>query len=174
MSTLATNLAGVSLRRAVPEDDTFLLRVYASTRAEELALTDWSEQQKDSFVRLQFDAQRASYANDSAGAEYWVIQSDGIDVGRMITDRNDEQIALMDIAVLPEFRHRRIGSVLMARLLDEASRTEKTVRLYVERFNPALQWYQRLGFKNVAESAIYCEMIWSPSEQAAPSARNMA
>jgi ribosomal protein S18 acetylase RimI-like enzyme len=163
MSASTANLAGVSLRRALPEDESFLFGVYAGTRAEELGLTDWTPAQKDIFLRMQFDAQRRSYAMQYPHAEYWVIQRDGADVGRMITDRSGEQIALMDIAVLPEFRNRKVASLLMADLLAEASRIAKSVLLHVERFNPALQWYQRLGFRVVVESEIYFEMLWEPA-----------
>jgi ribosomal protein S18 acetylase RimI-like enzyme len=164
MCALHSNSAGVNLRHAAPQDEAFLRTVYASTRTEELALTDWSDRQKDAFVRMQFEAQRRSYAADSPNAEYWVIQCDGVDVGRLITNRTDTQISLMDVAVLPEFRNRRIGSRIMAELLEEASQTGKTVRLYVERFNPALQWYQRLGFRTVSENGVYYQMIWSAGE----------
>jgi hypothetical protein len=33
----------------------------------------------------------------------------------------------------------------------------------VERFNPALQWYERLGFKVISGGQIYLEMVWQPS-----------
>jgi ribosomal protein S18 acetylase RimI-like enzyme len=162
MNGVKTNLAGVGLRFARPEDESFLLDVFASTRTEELALTSWTPQQKDAFLRMQFDAQRRSYANDHPHAEYWVIQHDYVDVGRMITDRNDSEIALMDIALLPQHRQQGIGSVLLRRLTEEATRGGKSIRLHVERFNPALLWYERLGFKVTGEGQIHLEMIWRP------------
>jgi hypothetical protein len=33
----------------------------------------------------------------------------------------------------------------------------------VERFNPALRWYERLGFSVVNAGPIYLEMIWRPA-----------
>ena len=51
----------LSLRPITPEDEPFLARLYASTRAEELAQTNWSEEQKAMFCRMQFNAQTADY-----------------------------------------------------------------------------------------------------------------
>ena len=44
--------------RPVRESDTdFLYCLYASTRADEMAMVDWSEPQKQEFLQLQFNAQ---------------------------------------------------------------------------------------------------------------------
>ncbi len=52
-----TNLK-ISLRPASPEDEHFLLKLYASTRQEEMALLNWPEGQKEAFLRMQFNAVR--------------------------------------------------------------------------------------------------------------------
>src|SRR6202040_3804824 len=51
----------ITLRPIRPEDRGFLFRVYASTREEELALTDWDEEQKRAFLEGQFAAQDTWY-----------------------------------------------------------------------------------------------------------------
>ena len=160
MPALEQSLAAVGLRPAVAEDESFLLSVYASTRADELELTNWTPLQKDAFVRMQFEAQRSSYAMDHPAAKYLVIQCNGANAGRMIIDRTETEILLMDIAVLPEFRRRRIATQLMAELQQEAMQTGKSIQLYVECFNPALQWYERLGFRTRSQGPIYLEMAW--------------
>ena len=43
--------------RAVEDSDRdFLLAVYASTRADEMAIVPWTDQEKKDFVRLQFES----------------------------------------------------------------------------------------------------------------------
>ncbi len=42
--------AGLTFRRIADADLPFLARVYASTRAEELAVTDWTDAQKAAFL----------------------------------------------------------------------------------------------------------------------------
>ena len=51
----------ISLRPIGPEDEAFLYRVYASTRADELAPLGWDEAQQTAFLRMQFAAQHQYY-----------------------------------------------------------------------------------------------------------------
>jgi ribosomal protein S18 acetylase RimI-like enzyme len=125
-----------------------------------MALTGWNAEQQEAFLRMQYDAQRRSYLMQLPEAKYWVIRYDGAAVGRLIVERTAEEIHVVDIALLPEFRKRGIGSTLMESIIKEASQAAKTVRLPVERFNPALRWYERLGFSVVNTEPIYLEMVW--------------
>jgi hypothetical protein len=43
----------VTLRAATPDDEPFLRRLYATTRANELALVAWTADQKTAFVEMQ-------------------------------------------------------------------------------------------------------------------------
>jgi ribosomal protein S18 acetylase RimI-like enzyme len=147
-------------------DDPFLYRTYASTRSEEMALMGWSAEQTEAFLRMQFEAQRRSYRMQLPDATYWVIQCSDIAVGRLILDRTLEEIHIVDIALLPEFRGHGIGATLMKSLMTEAAQAAKVVRLHVERFNPALRWYEGLGFSVVNSGPIYLEMVWRSGSDA--------
>jgi ribosomal protein S18 acetylase RimI-like enzyme len=153
----------IKLEPATPDDEPFLFAVYSSTRTEELVLTGWPASMQEQFLRMQFAAQSHSYSVQFPDAQYSVIRCNGHAVGRMIVNRTDEEIHLIDIAVITEHRSRKIGSRLMRQLLEEAKQGGKTVRLHVERMNPALAWYERLGFKTVSATDIYLEMICNPS-----------
>lgn len=143
-----------------PADEPFLYRTFASTRTDEMALTGWSEEQKEQFLRMQFEAQRQSYLHDLPDAEYSVIRYGSTAVGRLIVERTPTEIHIVDIALLTQFRKQGIGSILMRRIVAEAEQTGKSVRLFVEKFNPALHWYDRMGFKVLSTGPIYLEMIW--------------
>lgn len=147
--------SGVSLRPLAPEDEPFLLRVYASTRAEELALFPWSEEQKDEFVRSQYRAQQAHYGANHPDASFQVVLVDGSPAGRLYVRRSDDGIHLLDIALLPEHRGAGIGTALLEGLIAEAD--ERTVRItaHVERNNRALALYRRLGFRQIADRDVY-------------------
>src|SRR5947209_5408468 len=106
----------ISLRRIKPEDDPFLARVYASTRAEELAVTGWSDEEKAVFCRRQFDAQAAHYRENYPGASFQVIESDARPIGRVYVARWEKEIRIVDIALLPEFRGSGIGTKLLREL----------------------------------------------------------
>ncbi|MCP4663054.1 MAG: GNAT family N-acetyltransferase [bacterium] len=47
-------------------------------------------------------------------------------------------------------------------LLTEAEEAGKPVRIHVERFNPAMRLYERLGFTQVDDQGVYYLMEWSP------------
>ena len=153
----------VTLHPAMPEDDDFLLAVYASTRVEELAVVPWSDEQKWAFVQMQAHAQRQHYTRYYPDALWSVILSGQDRVGRLIVNRADDEILLMDIALLPPYRGAGIGTGLIQDLIAEAKQTGKTVRLHVETFNPAMHLYERLGFvqtKVLGDGSVYVEMQW--------------
>jgi ribosomal protein S18 acetylase RimI-like enzyme len=154
---------GIDLEPATPTDQPFMYATFASTRTEELTVTGWSDEQKEQFLRSQFEAQRISYLREIPDAEYSVIRRRTVAVGRLIVERTPTEVHIVDIALLAEFRRQGIGSVLMARLFDEAEATGKTVRLFVEKFNPALRWYERMRFQVIRTGPIYLEMVWRPA-----------
>ncbi len=151
-----------SLRPATEADADFLLAVYGSTRAEELALTGWSPAEKDAFVRMQFHAQTVGYRAQSPGAEHLVILVGGEPAGRAIIDRSGPELRVMDVALLPERRGQGIGTELMRELQAEAAAAGRPVTLHVEVFNRALGWYQRLGFRAAGQQGIHVAMAWTP------------
>ncbi len=150
----------VHLRAAQHEDEAFLLQVYASTRAEEMALVPWTNEQKAAFLRFQFQAQRSGYQASFPAAQNWVILREDASVGRMIVQDGDGEILLIDIALLPEYRGQGMGTALITELMARAAGQHKALRLHVETFNPALKLYERLGFVKTGEMGVYQEMIW--------------
>lgn len=155
--------ARVALRSATPADRELLFRVYASTRAEELAVVPWPEEVVEAFLRQQFEAQDTDYRARYVGATFDVILLDGEPVGRLYQYQTASDINIMDIAVLPEFQGRGIGSQLVGDVLAAARARAATVSIHVERNNPALAWYQRLGFTVVEDLGIYLFMRWRPA-----------
>jgi len=147
----------LSLRPVTADDTEFLIAVYASVRADELAQVPWSGAQKDAFVRAQFAAQKAFYESAAhyPGAEFHVIVVDNVAAGRLYVHRRAAEIRVMEIALLPEFRGRGIGSRLLQELLEEGARTGRVVSIHVETFNPARRLYERLGFREVATHGVY-------------------
>jgi len=154
-----------SLRSAETSDEPFLFNVYASTRTEELAVVPWSDEQKHAFLEMQFNAQRQSYLEQFPGARYDIILDEGVPAGRLIVDRAEERILLIDIALLAEHRNKGIGSRFIADLKNEASESGKPLWLDVETFNPAIRLYERLGFRKIDEIGIYWRLEWRPGRE---------
>jgi ribosomal protein S18 acetylase RimI-like enzyme len=155
---VSTGEPEVALRPAGEADEDFLSRVYASTRAEELAPLPWSDDQKQAFLAQQFHAQSADYAANFADGSFDVVLVDGEPAGRMIVARREDELKLVDIALLPAHRGQGVGSSLIAPLLDEADERGVRVTIYVERFNRALRLYGRLGFETVHDTGMYLRM----------------
>lgn len=153
----------VTLRPALPGDESFLLQVYASTRWDELAATGWTEQQKDDFIRMQFNAQKQYYEANYIGAQFLIIVWKGQSVGRLYIYRFEDEIRIMDIALLTEFRRQGIGSWLLKKTMGEAEKEKRKVGIHVEMFNPAMQLYEKLGFRKTADRGVYHFLEWTPA-----------
>jgi len=153
-------MESTSLRRATDADLAFLQSVYASTRMEELEVTGWSNEQKNEFCLSQFRAQDAHYRVHFPAAEYHVVQSEGHDVGRLSVDHRMDELHLIDLAILPDFRGKGIGTTLLKDFQRQAAAANIPLTIYVERYNPALRLYQRLGFQQVQDEGIYLLMKW--------------
>ena len=141
----------ITLRDACEEDAAFLLEVYRSTRAHELALVPWSDEQEEAFVSFQFDAQHASYHERFPEASYQIILRHGERIGRLYVLREDEAIRILDITVLPQCRNAGVGTSLLSGLLSEGAQTSKPLTIWVEHFNPSLRLFERLGFFRIQE-----------------------
>jgi len=150
----------ITFRPTSTADEPFLLRLYRSTRESELEQTGWNETEKETFVQQQFQAQHIFYTSQFPRARFNMVCLDDKPIGRLYVDRRKEEIRIIDIALLPEYRNRGIGSKLLTDILSEAEKFEKAVRIHVEHFNPALNLYERLGFKKTGNTGVYFLMEW--------------
>jgi ribosomal protein S18 acetylase RimI-like enzyme len=144
-------------RPASPDDADFLFRVYASTRADEFAILGWPPAQQHAFLRMQYNMRGQSYAAYK-GAQTSVLMLDGAAAGSAIVWRGADEIRLVDIALLPEFRNRGLGGQWISRLLSEARAAGLPLRLSVVISNPARKLYERLGFVAKSDGSMYIEM----------------
>lgn len=150
----------LSLRPALAEDEPFLLSVYASTREDELRLVPWTDAEKESFVRFQFELQHRQYRERFVDGRFDVVCVGDRPVGRLYVHRSAEEIRIVDIALLSSERGRGIGSALLGDLLAESRATGIPVRIHVEKQNPAMSLYTRLGFVPIADRGVYLFMEW--------------
>jgi GNAT superfamily N-acetyltransferase len=125
--------------------------VYASTRGDELANVPWDDEAKEAFLRAQFDAQDRWWREHYVGASFDVVLVDGEPAGRLYVYETADEIRIVDIALLPGHRSRGIGSALLRGILARGRR----VTIHVERMNPALRLYERLGFALAEDRGVY-------------------
>lgn len=157
---------GIALRAEDEADLPFVARLYASTREEELAQVPWTPAQKAEFLAFQFRAQRHHYRTYTPDCAFDVLVRDGEPIGRLYLDIRPSRLHIVDIALMPSQRGQGIGTAILKALITKAQDEGKCVGIFVEKFNPALRLYRRLGFREIADTGVYLEMEWSPAEVA--------
>ena len=155
-----TDDGALRLRPQNDDDRDFLLRLYAGTRSEEMALLDWSEAQKRDFLQMQFDAQSRHYAGHFPDASFDIVELGGEPAGRLYVDEFDGEIRIIDIALLPGYRRRGLGTHYLRSLMRRAAEIGACVTIHVEKNNPAMVLYERLGFERVTDKGVYWFMRW--------------
>lgn len=157
----ALSAQNFTLRPETEADLPFLRRLYISTRWDELApLIDWTEAQKLAFLESQFALQRHHYRTYYSETDWGVLEHSGVPAGRIYVDRQKDLLLVVDVSLLPEWRGRGIGTMLMEAVCAEAAAAGKAVSVAVEKFNPAQRLYRRLGFREVSDEGIYWFMEW--------------
>jgi RimJ/RimL family protein N-acetyltransferase len=151
---------GFSLRPETDADIPFLTRLFASTREAELAPVPWSAEQKQVFLTSQFQAQRHHYRTYIPDCVFDIIEHRGVPAGRLYLETRRSQLYIVDISLLPDYCGKGLGTAMLEALMAAASANSRGVGIMVEKFNPALRLYRRLGFTDIADHEVYLEMEW--------------
>jgi len=159
---LPVNDLMLRFRNITEEDKDCLFEIYSSTRQEELSLTNWTAEQKLIFLKNQFEAQHFHYQKYYGDTYFWIILYAEKVAGRLYLQISNE-IRIVDITLLPEFRNKNIGTGILKDIQNLAKNLSKNVSIHVEQFNPALKLYKRLGFQEIETvNSIYFLMQWKP------------
>jgi ribosomal protein S18 acetylase RimI-like enzyme len=153
--------ASCHLRPAGIADEPFLLELYAQTRAEELAQSGLDALQREVFVQMQFRARQISYqAAYPLATDEMICTDRGIPVGRVLVDRAEDGMRLVDIAIIAEQQRQGFGTQVIRELQHECSARDWEIRLQVLKGSPAERLYRRLGFRAVGEDSLRRQMVW--------------
>lgn len=148
---------------AAEADREFLFQVYAASRDSEMAVVPWTDDQKQLFLRMQFDLQDRHYRSQYSQVQFLLVVQDGRPIGRLYLYETAGEIHVMDISLLPAFRGGGVGGAVMRDLLARAAESARAVTLYVEHHNPARRLYQRLGFREAGGEGVYLRMECMPN-----------
>ncbi len=155
---------GVLHRRAEREEDAqFRFRLFCQSRPAAFSALPLPPAAMEQLMRFQFQAQTTSYRAQFPGAQFDIIELDGRPVGRIIVDRSDARLLIVDQAIVLELRNNGLGTAIMRSVMDEAAAAALPVRLHVASDNdPSLRLYLRLGFVPIPSSIpMYVELEWS-------------
>jgi ribosomal protein S18 acetylase RimI-like enzyme len=143
----------ITFKSIEPKDQSFIEKLYRSTREKELSTTNWPEDQKHRFCIMQSIAQETDYKKNYKDASYQIILYKNKPAGRLYVWESDTKIHIIDISLLPEFQHKGIGTKILTGIINTAKQKNKIVCLHVIPANPAKKLYERLGFKTIRNEA---------------------
>lgn len=155
---LSTNQV-VVLRKQNDHDRTFLCELYLSRRWVEVsAVQGWNDAQRRAFLFSQAELQRQHYEKHYPAASFLIIEQADTPIGRLCIHREASDVRIVDIALLPAWHGRGIGTQLLRTLLAEADAECQSCSLSVEQGSPARRLYERLGFQPGVDSGLYTQM----------------
>jgi ribosomal protein S18 acetylase RimI-like enzyme len=153
----------VTLRPAVfLTDETFLHYLFSDAH-QEFQQLPLPPEEIDSVVSMQFHLQQQGYESQFPESRHDLILLDEEPVGRIWVNRAEEDMTVVDIALLAQHRNRGIGAMLYLRVMEEARAARLPVRCSVERYNiGSFRFHDRLGFRVYEETETMQFMEWVP------------
>jgi ribosomal protein S18 acetylase RimI-like enzyme len=150
----------VTLRGEAAADQAFLRQLFGAVRGRELGLAGMDQAMLQPLLDMQFAAQRQSYLQAYPAARFEIIEADGIPAGRRVVAQVGGALHLVDIALMPAWCGKGIGSTQLRGLQQEAAGAGLALRLHVALNNRAGALYRRLGFKDIGVSGMHRAMEW--------------
>jgi len=162
LSRMTDSSHSISTRPVTPDDERFLLQVYQSSRGDDLRGLGWDEDRISEFLEMQYEAQRRFFEGDYQNASDEVVLLDSKPAGRLMVERREHELRCIDLALLPAYRNRGVGTSIVRNLQTEAAAENKSLRLQVIRFSRAVGLLERLGFIRTSETGTHFQMEWKP------------
>lgn len=154
--------AKVNLRPESAGDVPFLRELFLSTKEDQAGWRDLLPADRNELLASQFEYQYRHYHSAYPGAWYTIIVVDDKPAGRFYVWKTPEQLRIIDLSLLPEYRQHGIGSKLIGQVKMEAAQAKLPLRLMVDLNSSARKLYQRLGLKEVSRDALKALMEWTP------------
>lgn len=147
---------------SLPDEEDFLKALYGSTR-DDVQYLPFDDAGKQAFILMQYAAQKKHYEEYYADADHFIVMCDGERAGRFIAESMEEEIRLVDLAILPKFRSSGIGTAIIQDYQGEGAESSRKCTLHVINGNPSIRLYERLGFVVTGENGMHHKMEWTPS-----------
>ncbi|MEF2268440.1 GNAT family N-acetyltransferase [Janthinobacterium sp. LS2A] len=153
--------APYQLRVQRDDDDGFAAALYSSTR-DDLRQMPADPAVIEQLITMQQRMQSHGYRQAYPQAMYLVLQHGDTPIGRLVLDRLDQVLHLVDIAILPAAQGQGAGSAVLRGLQAQAGAQQCRIQLAVNKSNTAARaLYQRLGFRLCGENDVQEQLEWS-------------
>jgi ribosomal protein S18 acetylase RimI-like enzyme len=162
---MSLSRAAITLTPVTSEDHDFLLRLYQSSRGDDLRELGWNEDRISEFLEIQHEAHQNFLATDHPNIVDQIVSLDGQPAGRLAVEERPDEIRLIDLALVPERRNHGLGTHLIQLVQEEARSARLPLRLQVIRFNRAVGLFERLGFTRTSETGTHFQMEWNPRDK---------
>ena len=151
-------------RAETAADTAFLTSLHASVKAAEFATIPVGEPLRQQLLAMQFRAMTISYRSAFPQGRFEVITLNDVPIGQLITDSGTDRFHVVYIALLPEWRQRRIATRLMTRVLEAPRGRGVSCEATVALDNAASQrLWSRLGFTERARDSANLRLEWRPA-----------
>ena len=147
----------IDFRPATPADFDYCARLYFANM-----------EKINRELKLDMAAQVISFQKQWDVTQVRIITSDGADIGWLQSATQDGTYFLGQLFVDAPLQGQGIGTEVMRRLINEATRNGRTMTLGVVKINPALRLYERLGFRIVGQDERKFYMRREPAMAAKP------
>ncbi len=135
-----------TLRKPTPADEYFLFKVI------EVAMLPTKQKINPKYT-LDLKNKYKEYSSPYQLHEVDIIQSLGIDVGRLRVKKTKESIYIGGFQILPEFQNKGIGTAVLLDIIQEAKTLNIPIFLEVQKVNlQAKAFYERHHFKVISNN----------------------
>lgn len=136
----------IHTRPIVPADEELLRQCHRTARYGELDQLGWSDEQKDLFLLTLYERQHQIYSMHYNWDDFAIICVDNQDAGCLLLAENEQQIELVDFALLSDFQKQGIAKTVIGQLQDRATAANKPIVMVLARSNWGYEFYLKMGF----------------------------
>jgi ribosomal protein S18 acetylase RimI-like enzyme len=162
---ISTRHGMVAIRPAAggPSEEAFSYLLFACNRVAEMALMPISQSDREFLLQVQFRSMNETYRRSFPNARYDIVELDRWAVGRIVSEIQSDCVYFIDFALLPQAQGLRIGTIVLAAVLEEPRRLGLAARLRLFSHNlAARRLYNQLGFTVIGEEPPQLVLEWRP------------
>ena len=137
----------LQIREFSKSEKDYKKHLFVENKISQLDAQHWSEDLKTQITNMQYMAQENHINTYFPEAKDSVIICNNKKVGRLVFEKSDFKLHVIDIVIEKKHQNKGLGTEILTKLISE----NELISLNVDMNNPALNLYQRLGFKVIEQ-----------------------